>query len=145
MWCCLATATATATATANEVDELAIDQISVRELMRLETEQTLQRLRVAKGGGGLRENRGLPGVDGLPSSGAAATRLVAIYGVGRKLMAEVQVDGRRLLFMRGRPQAVGPGRDHAMRLLSLTERCVELALNDRRESLCAPTPGVEKG
>lgn len=139
MTCCLAAAQA------NEIDELAADQMSVRELMRLETEQTLQRLRAAAGGGQQRTTSTVSNDLGELSADGAAARLVAIYGVGRKLMAEVQVDGRRLLFMRGRPEAVGPGRRHAMRLLSISERCVELALEQRRESLCVPMRGADEG
>lgn len=120
-----------------ELDELLADQVSVRELMRLETAQALQR---ARGSNGYGAATGSSAMAGLPvrKAGAGVMRLVAIYGVGRKLMAEVQVDGQTLLFMRGRLQAVGLGKAHEMRLLGMNSRCVELALGERRESLCAP-------
>ena len=128
------------TPAAIEADELASDQISVRELMRLETAQALQRLRAATA-------KSAPEAAQLrvssPSGGhASAARLVAIYGVGRKLMAEVRVDGQTLLFMRGRPEAIGPGKAHAMRLLAISHRCVEVAMQGRRESLCAAPAGM---
>ncbi|WP_397475435.1 hypothetical protein [Pusillimonas sp.] len=127
---------------ANEVDELAADQLSVRELMRLETEQALKRLRAQSdvSGATITGQR----FDPSSSSGPSAASLVAIYGVGRKLMAQVMVDGQTLLFMRGRPQAVGPGKTHRMRLVDITERCVEIALGEQRESLCAPAQGIQR-
>ncbi|HUH86637.1 MAG TPA: hypothetical protein VL003_01120 [Pusillimonas sp.] len=136
MLCCSAGAWAT------EIDELSADQVSVRELMRLETEQALRRLRTGERAPA--SGNGLHGSAQIAAVGAAA-RLVAIYGVGSKLMAEVQVDGRRLLFIRGRPEAVGPGRTHAMRLLGITERCIEVSVNEQREFLCAPMPGAGEG
>jgi len=119
---------------AAETDELASEQMSVRELMRLETDQALRRMRAAAGPA--------PGNAGQGGQTAGA-RLVAIYGVGRNLMAEVRVDGQTLLFMRGRPEAVGPGKAHAMRLLDISGRCVEVSMQGRRESLCADPTGVE--
>lgn len=126
----------------NEVDELASDQISVRELMRLETAQALQRLRA---GPSAFPQGGAPpraASEAIASAAGEPARLLAIYGVGRKLMAEVRADGQTLLFMRGRPEAVGPGRAHAMRLLDISSQCVEISLHGRRESLCAPSPGA---
>jgi len=129
------------TPAASETDELASDQISVRELMRLETAQALQRMRAAAA---MSAPDTPPLHVSLSSSGhAPAARVVAIYGVGRKLMAEVRVDGQTLLFMRGRPEAVGPGRAHAMRLLGISDRCVEVAMRGRRESLCAAPAGMD--
>lgn len=119
------------------LDELLADQVSVRELMRLETAQVLHRVRNMPGYGPNRDSRARAGHPAA-QMGTGAMRLVAIYGVGRKLMAEVQIDGQSLLFMRGRLQAIGPGKAHEMRLLSMNSRCVELALGERRESLCAP-------
>ena len=123
---------------ANEVDQLASDQISVRELMRLETAHALQRLRAA-----VRPAMGTTALSpALPlAAQPSPARLVAIYGVGAKLMAEVRVDGQTLLFVRGRPEAVGPGRAHAMRLLGISGRCVEVSLQGRQESLCADPAG----
>lgn len=129
-------------APANEVDELAADQLSVRELMRLETEQALKRLRAQSSALGTRP--GGHGLDPTTRSGPSAASLVAIYGVGRKLMAQVLVDGQTLLFMRGRPQAIGPGKTHRMRLVDITERCVEITLGEQRESLCAPAHGIQR-
>ena len=126
---------------ASEVDELASDQISVRELMRLETALALKRHRTDAGSrpSGATE----PRHEALGE--LASTKLLAIYGVGRKLMAEVQVGGQTLLFVRGRPEAVGPGRKHAMRLVDISGRCVELTMQGRRQSLCASLPGAGKG
>lgn len=129
------------TPAASETDELASDQISVRELMRLETAQALQRMRAATAGSA--SDTSPLRMSSSSGGQAPAARLVAIYGVGRKLMAEVRVDGQTLLFMRGRPEAVGPGRAHAMRLLAISDRCVEVAMQGRRESLCAAPAGVD--
>lgn len=122
-------------ALAHEVDELASDQISVRELMRLETAQALKRLR-PEGASHAGTSR-IKHAGSSPDQGFSAARLVAIYGVGTRLMAELDVDGQILLFMRGRPEAVGPGRKHAMRLVDMTSRCVEVSMGGQRESLCA--------
>ena len=129
-------------ALANDVDDLAADQISVRELMRLETAEALKRLRAQNNPSGSTPTayRLDSQTNGKPTEAA----LVAIYGVGRKLMAQVLVDGQTLLFMRGRPEAVGPGKAHAMRLVDITERCVEIALGDQRESLCAPLHAIQR-
>lgn len=131
---------------ATETNDLAADQVSVRELMRLETQQALQRLRDSTAGGS-RQGRGLvvSGTADIATVTASTARLVAIYGVGKKLMAEVRVDGRTLLFMRGRPKAIGPGGNHAMRLLSIGDSCVEVSLSGRQKSLCAPMSGDQEG
>lgn len=130
------------TVSAAEVDELAADQLSVRELMRLETEHAIKRLRTEKAESGTRASghRFGPSTSAKPS----AASLVAIYGVGSKLMAQVLVDDETLLFMRGRSQAVGPGKSHRLRLVDITERCVELALGEERESLCAPAQAMPR-
>lgn len=125
----------------SEGDGLLADQLSVRELMRWETSQALKRLRADReslsAGTERHTHRAAPDLN--------AASLIAIYGVGRKLMAEVRIDGASLLFMRGRTNAVGPGKSHRMRLLSLTERCVEIAIGDQQRVLCAnaqlPTGG----
>jgi len=114
-------------------DELVADQLSVRELMRWETSQALKRVRADRNE--LPLSTELHGSRSAPDLNTAS--LVAIYGVGRKLMAEVRIDGATLLFMRGRTNAVGPGKAHRMRLLSLTERCVEVAVDDRQRVICA--------
>lgn len=125
----------------SEMDELARDQISVRELMRLETAQALQRLRAERQTrAGLAEQRTISTV----GSSLSEAQLVGIYGVGRKLMAEVRVGERTLLFMRGRLQAVGPEKNHAVRLLDITDRCVELQWDGQRQSLCAASGGVAR-
>lgn len=118
-----------------EADELAADQLSVRELMRWETSQALKRLRADREALSVRSQ--LRASSATPDLSTAS--LVAIYGVGRKLMAEIRIDGASLLFMRGRSNAVGPGKSHQTRLLRLTERCAEIAVGERQRVLCAPS------
>lgn len=128
-------------ASVSETDELARDQTSVRELMRLETAQALQRLRAERQTrAGLAEQRSTS----TAGSKLSEAQLVGIYGVGRKLMAEVRVGERTLLFMRGRLQAVGPDKTHALRLVDITDRCVELQWGGQRQSLCAASGGIAR-
>jgi len=129
----------------SDVDELAADQIAVHELMRLETHQLLRQLRTAAGHRGTERPRMQAHTENGAVADVSATRLVAIYGVGSKLMAEVRVDDHTLLFTRGRPEPIGPGKAHAMRLLSISDRCVTVAWKDRQESLCASASAVSKG
>lgn len=100
---------------------------SVRELMR-------QDLREA-----LRESSSAPA--GRPADRAArpllAPRLVALYGVGRALMAEVQVGQRAYLYVRGQAFPAGHAGDAGVyQLRGMNGACVQLERGEDRHSLC---------
>lgn len=110
------------------------DVMSVRELMRLETglalRQARQQARVAEGRGG----------EAIPvASSGADLELLAIYGVGSKLLAQVRHGGRTLVYLRGNVLPVGakdaPGAP-VFRLLGLSGSCIELGREEVSHTLC---------
>ncbi len=122
-----------------EVDALAAELVSVRELMRLETAEAiaLARERAAKTGTGkpaATRAKGLAKDDDL--------RLAGIYGVGRKLLAEIHVGASPMVYMRGHPWPVGTkASSEVYRLRNIDNNCVELERNEQSRSLCIePSP-----
>ena len=72
-----------------------------------------------------------------PEVAGARPRLVAMYGVGRNLMAEVQVGARAFLYLRGQALPVGHAGDAAVyRLRDMNGACVHLERGEDRHSLC---------
>lgn len=64
-------------------------------------------------------------------------RLVAMYGVGRTLMAEVQVGRRAYLYVRGQAWPAGHAGDRGVyRLRGMNGACVQLERGEDRHSLC---------
>lgn len=116
-----------------QVDILAEDQVSVRELMRLETEVALRMAReranpvVAAVSAPVRASR----------STAGEPTLAAIYGVGSALMAEVALSGETFLYRKGLALPVGtaPGPDVYL-LKDISASCVELQRQDSSQRLC---------
>lgn len=129
----------------HSVDDLVAEQVAVRQLMELETAQALQRLNAAGARTSFRSPKATQGTDAQDLNGQSKPRLVAIYGVGPKLMAEIQIDDRTLLFMRGRAKPVGPGKSHPLRLVSITPPCVQLKWKEQQESLCASSTINSRG
>ena len=116
--------------------ELAADQVSVRELMRLDTELALT---LARGRSSAKQ------VDAsaakrVPRSMAGEPRLNAIYGVGRNLMAEVVLDHVTYLYRQGLalPVGVAPGNDVYL-LTRISSSCVSLERSDASHELCMKT------
>jgi len=100
---------------------------SVRELMQQDLREALQE--PARRGAG----------DG--ASGAVrpvlAPRLVALYGVGKALMAEVQVGRQAYLYVRGQAFPAGHAGDPGVyRLRGMNGACVQLERGEDRHSLC---------
>ncbi len=120
-------------------EDLASQQMSVRELMRLDTalalEQARARLRQQKSGHAMADNSSI--------AHSGPLKLVAIYGVGKKLLAEVVVGHRRHVYMRGQAWAVGmKDSPSAYRLRGISASCVHLERNDEQHTLCLH-PGLE--
>lgn len=100
---------------------------SVRELMRLDMERALEQRRQSAGRTMATE----------PVGAWQTPRLVAMYGVGRKLMAEVMVGSRPYLYVRGQAHPVGHGKDpDVYQLRGMTGSCVQLQRAQASHSLC---------
>ncbi|WP_170288462.1 hypothetical protein, partial [Castellaniella defragrans] len=64
-------------------------------------------------------------------------RLVALYGVGQALMAEVQVGRRAYLYVRGQAWPAGHVGDRGVyQLRGMNGACVQLERGEDRHSLC---------
>lgn len=101
---------------------------SVRELMQRDIERSLaEARRRTEPAGGMVEVAG----------GRQAPRLVAMYGVGRTLMAEVLVGPRAFLYMRGQAHPVGFANDQAVyQLRGMNGSCIQLQKAQVSHSLC---------
>jgi len=119
---------------------------SVRELLRRDIGEALRSPSRQGGGagqGGFAQGGGAArgGATRARSAGpevaGARPRLVAMYGVGRNLMAEVQVGARAFLYLRGQALPVGHAGDAAVyRLRDMNGACVQLERGEDRHSLC---------
>jgi len=117
----------------SKMDDLAADQISVRELMRLDTEHALT---LARERAGVKQPAASP-AKRIPRSMVGEPRLNAIYGVGRNLMAEVVLDHVIYLYRKGQalPIGVAPGNDVYL-LTRISSSCVNLERPDASHKLC---------
>ncbi len=85
---------------------------------------------------------GSPGRSGsrladVPVRPVLAPRLVALYGVGQTLMAEVQVGPRAYLYVRGQAYPAGHAGDAGVyQLRGMNGACVQLERGEDRHSLC---------
>jgi hypothetical protein len=116
------------------LDDLAADQMSVRELMRLDTALALRQAKTAL----YARNKNGPDLDTHRSMAqSGALKLLAIYGVGKKLLAEVTVGQQPYLYMRGRVLPVGiDSSDTAFRLRGISGSCVQLERKSESHTLC---------
>lgn len=118
---------------------LATEQLTVRELMRLDAELALEAARRKRGQGAESRSGGvIPSrITSEASAQQDALRLVGIYGVGKRLFAEVRLGERGLLFVSGQPFPVGHQNDrHGYRLKKLAGRCIELEHQSEETQLC---------
>jgi len=121
-----------AEAAAPEAGELAAEQMSVRELMHLETRAALEQAR------GRARNHRYP--DSAPAGagpGREGLKLVAIYGVGKKLLAEVLVGSHPHVYLRGQALPLGAKAGaQVYRLHGITGSCVHLERRGEAHTLC---------
>ncbi|MDY0308512.1 MAG: hypothetical protein RBR29_01790 [Castellaniella sp.] len=104
---------------------------SVRELMQQDLRDALQ----VPPGGAARRADADSGMNGVRP--VLEPRLVALYGVGRALMAEVQVGRRAYLYVRGQAWPAGHAGDRGVyQLRGMNGACVQLERGDDRHSLC---------
>lgn len=109
-------------------DPEAWEVASVRELMQRDIELSLERTRQRAGSAE-------PGPDAV--HGRMVPRLVAMYGVGPTLMAEVLVGPQAFLYMRGQALPVGHAADSAVyQLRGMNGSCVQLQKAQVSHSLC---------
>ncbi|MFT0532476.1 hypothetical protein ACMHYJ_06515 [Castellaniella hirudinis] len=74
---------------------------------------------------------------GAPARPILAPRLVALYGVGAMLMAEVQVGQQAYLYVRGQAFPAGHAGDPGVyQLRGINGACVQLERGEDRHSLC---------
>lgn len=100
---------------------------SVRELMQQDLRQALTQADAL--------SRGSPA--GPAVRAVLAPRLVALYGVGAMLMAEVQVGQQAYLYVRGQPFPAGyEGDSGVYQLRGMNGACIQLERGDDRHSLC---------
>ena len=113
------------------------DQMSVRELMRLDTALALRQLRGGLQGAGKPDN--MP-----PVSHSGKLKLLALYGVGKRLVAEVMVGGERHVYLRDRALPVGVKPHPSTYLLrGISGSCVQLEREGEAHTLCLqPTLGA---
>ena len=101
---------------------------SVRELMQQDLRAALQ---AAPEGAA---SRSAPGAGVRP---VLEPRLVALYGVGQALMAEVQVGRQAYLYVRGQAWPAGHVGDRGVyQLRGMNGACVQLERGEDRHSLC---------
>ncbi|WP_298017894.1 hypothetical protein [uncultured Castellaniella sp.] len=100
---------------------------SVRELMQQDLREALRESSPAPAGR----------APDRPARPLLAPRLVALYGVGQALMAEIQVGQRAYLYVRGQAFPAGHAGDPGVyQLRGMNGACVQLERGEDRHSLC---------
>ncbi|TEA77343.1 hypothetical protein [Allopusillimonas ginsengisoli] len=131
---CLIPVSVLAAATEALHEQIIEDQLSVRELMRREAIQA-----------GAASTTGFATIQGASHSEVARVvstqtsgpRLVAIYGTGHRLVAQVDIDGNHYLYMQGQPQAMGRRNPEVAYVLEgISKSCVRLMNAETPHTLC---------
>lgn len=122
--------------------------ITVRELMRLEGEMALEAARRRRGQtgpvSGLQPATRAPAAASVLQSSAESLRLVGIYGVGKRLFAEVRSGSRAWLFQNGRSLPVGSvAGEEVYRLKEVAGACVRLEQKGDETVLCLSRGGKQ--
>lgn len=117
--------------------------LTVRELMRLESEQALAAARERRHRGqGVSSELGESVSRGSPTVAAESLRLVGIYGVGKRLFAEVRSGSNAWLFLNGHRLPVGhTAGAQSYRLKEVAGACVRLERDGSETVLCLPRGG----
>lgn len=101
----------------------------VRDMLLLEAEQARQNMSTCTPATTRGEESDTAQIAESPSKALTAMsslELKAIYGRDTRLLAEVRQGQRLLVFQQGQLWPIGRDRDQHMRLLSLSNRCIEL-------------------
>ncbi|NYT24084.1 hypothetical protein H0A73_10745 [Alcaligenaceae bacterium] len=116
----------------------------MRELMRLDGELALDAARRRRGEGTAAGRLGAVGKAVVPAmvSADAAPRLIGIYGVGKRLFAEVRSGEQAFLFVRGNSLPLGHvAGDGLYRLKELAGSCIRLERKGNETLLCLSRGG----
>lgn len=115
--------------------------VTVRELMRLEGEQALVAARQRRGQA-MPARATASGDVGGSAERSDSLKLVGIYGVGKRLFAEVRSGSKAWLFLNGQSQPVGRTSEKSVyRLRELSGSCVRLERQGDETVLCLPSGG----
>lgn len=126
---CLGYLPAWALASSSAAPAAQVDQMSVRELMRLDTALALRQLRSSL-------DTGTAGT-ALPVAHSGKLKLLALYGVGKRLVAEVMIGGDRHVYMRDRSLPIGvKPHPSVYQLRGISGSCVHLERKDEAHTLC---------
>ncbi len=107
--------------------------MAVRELMRLDTELALSASRSRLADAGKRSESALA----LSDQPSGQLKLVAIYGVGKRLLAEVLVGSQPYVYLRGQPLPIGAKPDSRVyKLGGISGSCVQLERQHEAHTLC---------
>lgn len=118
------------------------DLVTVRELMRLEGEQALEAARKRRHQGRAPLAAAAQAASAAADLDADRPRLVGIYGVGKRLFAEVRSGAGALLFLKGHSLPVGHVAGHdPYRLKEMAGACVRLERQGTETVLCLPRAG----
>jgi hypothetical protein len=123
-------------AAAGAIDDLAAEQMTVRELMHLDTERALGLAKKAlrKDGGQAQGSE-----NGNRPTRSGELKLVAIYGVGKKLLAEVVIGAQPHVYLRGHPLPVGVKAGPSVYMLrGISGSCIQLERKEEAHTLCLP-------
>ena len=116
--------------------------ITVRELMRLESEQALAIARQRRRQGSEPSLSSVRAGEGGRVAALEPLRLVGIYGVGKRLFAEVRSGPQAWLFLNGHSLPVGHTAGAALyRLKEVAGACVRLDRQGDETTLCLPRAG----
>ena len=119
------------------------DYLTVRELMRLENEQALAAARERRVQGRSSTTNTMSHLSAKSGDVLTAElRLVGIYGVGKRLFAEVRAGSQAWLFLRGHSAPIGrTAQDAPYRLRDISGACVRLEHQDAETRLCLTPAG----
>lgn len=119
------------------------DYVTVRELMHLENEQALAAARERRVRGGPATGRdAISAHQNKVVPAGADLQLVGIYGVGKRLFAEVRAGSQGWLFLRGHSAPVGrTALDAPYRLKEISGSCIRLEHQAQETRLCLSQAG----
>lgn len=118
-----------------ETDALPAQQQLVRDLIELENQRLTQPLAAR------RSQNQSSAVSPMAYSGVDLV-LKAMYGVDKRILAEVSFRGKPYLYLRGQAWPIGDSQGQSqLRLLSMSSGCIRLAHKEEQFSACVLTHG----
>lgn len=120
----------------------------VRDMLLLEAEQARENMSTCTPSTARGEGNDTAQIAAAPSKAVTAMpllKLKAIYGRDTRLLAEVQQGQRLLVFQQGQLWPIGRDRDQHMRLLSLSNRCIELEVGQVQQQAESQSQSQSQG